>query len=164
MGLAAASLQPDLTRPAPSGDALPPTGGWDEHRVDVVAQEVRPWGVGGPPMPRAGRADGASSSSSSAAATAAATDAVVVVRAAGWARDAGGGVVAAVELSWDGGRRYHPARIDVLAPDARWRFVWGEEPWQQAHGEPPDHEADLDGGVWKLRVADDSGNVAVVDL
>ena len=50
------------------------------------------------------------------------------------------------------------------APDARWSFVWGEEPWQQAHGEPPGDEADLDGGVWKLRVADDSGNAAVVDL
>ena len=80
------------------------------------------------------------------------------VRAAGWATDAGGGVVAAVEVSWDGAR-FHPAELRALAERAEWSFAWGQEAWQRAHGEPP--AASLS-KLW-LRLADDSGNLAVVE-
>ena len=87
-----------------------------------------------------------------------------VVRASGWATDSGGGVVASVEVSWDGGVRYHPASIDVLRAETTWSFVWGDDPWQLLHGDLPKKSV-LEGTeklVLTLRVSDDSGNLAVV--
>ncbi|EOD41902.1 hypothetical protein EMIHUDRAFT_95099 [Emiliania huxleyi CCMP1516] len=79
------------------------------------------------------------------------------VEASGWAADGGGGVVAAVEVSWDGSR-YHPAELETVDADAEWRFQWGALAWERAHGDPPPRELSR---VW-LRLTDDSGNSAVL--
>jgi hypothetical protein len=84
-----------------------------------------------------------------------------VVTAAGWATDSGGGVVASVEVSWDG-ERYHPARLEALVAKARWTFVWGDEPWQRLHGAPPDAAVQRTKKLF-LRIADDSGNQRVLE-
>jgi hypothetical protein len=89
-----------------------------------------------------------------------------VVRASGWATDSGGGVVASVEVSWDGGVRYHPASIDILRAETTWSFVWGDDPWQLLHGDLPKKSV-LEGQeklALVLRVSDDSGNLAVVHV
>ena len=80
-----------------------------------------------------------------------------VLRADGWARDRGGGVVASVEVRWEGGR-WHAATLERVAAEARWTFDWGDEAWHKLH---------TDGDVAKaamgleLRVSDDSHNVGL---
>lgn len=135
MGLSPATLQPSLTMPTPSEDSTPPIGGVSEHST-VVGKSID-IGDGMGMLPN------------------------VVVKASGWATDYGGGVVASVEVSWDGGRRYHPARLEALAAEARWTFVWGEARWEHVHGDPPDGEA---GSALSLRIADDSGNLRVINV
>ena len=60
----------------------------------------------------------------------------------GTATDTGGGVVAGVEVSTDGGTTWHPAR--PARPS--WTYTW------VAHGSPT--------ATIKVRATDDSGNIA----
>lgn len=75
--------------------------------------------------------------------------------ASGWAA-ARRGVVASVEVSWDGGGRWHPATLPRMDRQVRWSFLWGDQPWHVLHGAPPEPGAGL-----SVRVADDAGNVMV---
>ena len=73
------------------------------------------------------------------------------------------GVVAAVEVSWDGGRRWHAATLAQLLSDgAKWHVTWGDAPWHALHGSlptPPTADDASQGGVTVLvRATDDSGN------
>jgi len=73
------------------------------------------------------------------------------------------GVVAAVEVSWDGGRRWHAATLAQLLSDgAKWHVTWGDAPWHALHGSlptPPTADDARQGGVTVLvRATDDSGN------
>lgn len=71
--------------------------------------------------------------------------------------DDDGGVVASVEISWDGGGRWHPAELEGLRASTRWTLHWGGENWQRTHGRlPPPPEA-RHTPLW-LRLSDDSGN------
>ena len=87
------------------------------------------------------------------------------VLAAGWAMDGGDGVVASVELSWDGlppdaeGKRWHPVSLGRLGEAIMWRFEWGDG-WQRELGSAPPRGARSE--LW-LRVADDSGNIGLSD-
>jgi len=82
-----------------------------------------------------------------------------VVRVAGKAADAGGGVVASVEVSWDGaGARWHAATLEALvAEEARWALAWGDEEWHALHGVLPASAEGSDVPIL-VRVTDDSGN------
>lgn len=86
-----------------------------------------------------------------------------LVRVTGRAADAGGGVVASVEVSWDGGgARWHAASLEALvAEGARWQLTWGDELWHALHGAlpPTSAEAEDDDVPILVRVTDDSGNV-----
>ena len=79
-----------------------------------------------------------------------------VLRADGWARDKGG-VVASVEVRWEGGR-WHAATLERVAAEARWTFDWGDEGWHALHTEGDVAKAAM--GL-ELRVSDDSHNVGL---
>jgi len=83
------------------------------------------------------------------------------VRVTGRAADAGGGVVASVEVSWDGGgARWHAASLEALvAEGSRWHLTWGDEAWHALHGALPLTSAEEDDVPIRVRVTDDSGNV-----
>lgn len=81
----------------------------------------------------------------------------------GWAAD-DGGVVASVEVSWQGGEpssRWHPAEIEQLGARVHWSLGWGTQRWELLHGEPPGWRGEGARRPLWLRVADDSGNQAV---
>lgn len=139
MGVLPSSLEDGLVYPTPSNDATPPRGG-------VTRGKER----------RQGRGDGANLAEAELRDDGS-------VRATGWAADEGGGVVGSVEVSWDGGQRYHPAELRVLSNDTSWTLEWGAEPWQRAHGYAPISDADGHLSKLWLRIADDSGNLAVVE-
>ena len=80
-----------------------------------------------------------------------------VLRADGWARDRGGGVVASVEVRWEGGR-WHAATLERVAAEARWSFDWGDEAWHKLHTVGDVAKAAM--GL-ELRVSDDSHNVGL---
>ena len=63
----------------------------------------------------------------------------------GTATDGGGGVVAGVEVSTDGGTTWHPAGIGAAAGNVNWSYTW------IAHGSPTT--------TIRSRAVDDSGNV-----
>jgi hypothetical protein len=92
-----------------------------------------------------------------------------VVRVAGKAADAasqdesGRGVVAAVEVSWDGaGARWHAATLErLVAQEARWQLTWGDEPWHALHGALPSPPAGGGDVPIRVRATDDSGNSGV---
>lgn len=67
----------------------------------------------------------------------------------GVARDAGGGVVAAVEMSTNGGLNWHPATIEALLPETTFHYT---------EVVSDDEAARL---VIECRAADDSGNLEV---
>ena len=83
------------------------------------------------------------------------------MRVTGHAADAGGGVVASVEVSWDGGgARWHAASLEALvAEGSRWHLTWGDEAWHALHGALPLTSAEEDDVPIRVRVTDDSGNV-----
>ena len=87
------------------------------------------------------------------------------VLATGWAMDGGGGVIASVELSWDGlppdaeGKRWHPTSLERLEKAVTWTFEWGDG-WQRQLGRAPPHGHGAKSKLW-LRIADDSGNLGL---
>mmetsp|Transcript_47866 Transcript_47866/g.118531 ORF Transcript_47866/g.118531 Transcript_47866/m.118531 type:complete len:94 (+) Transcript_47866:171-452(+) len=84
-----------------------------------------------------------------------------MVNASGWAEDEGG-VVASVEVGWkvaSGEEQWHPARLERLASVTRWSFAWGHDAWQLKHGQLPESR---DTPI-RLRIADDSGNLALIE-
>jgi hypothetical protein len=67
------------------------------------------------------------------------------VTISGTATDSGGGVVAGVEVSVDGGKTWHPAALVKAATTANWSFTWTP--------------ANPGGYVIQTRAVDDSGNI-----
>jgi hypothetical protein len=98
----------DLTRPAPSEDAAPPTAA-----VLAAARLV------------AAAATGDKSDEAK----------VMLIEASGTAVDGGGGCVASVEVSWKA-EEWHPADIAAVGPAVAWSLRWGL-PWQRLHGAAP---------------------------
>ena len=122
MGVRPSTPQPELHLTAPSDDSSPP-------RVCGTARRT-PRGLSSEGA-REETADGGALADGSAASL------------QGWSEDVGGGVVAAVEVSLDGGVTWRAASVEPASGD-----------WSLSDGAP--HE----GGTVRVRAADDSGNLS----
>ena len=150
-GVRPRSLEPALSSHArhlrPSSDDEPPVvydvnGYFSAHR-GVIVVEGRASDVGGSDTGGGGDGDGGGGG--------------------GGGGERRAGVVAAVEVSWDGGTRWHAATIAQLLTDgAKWSLTWGHAPWHALHGNlpaPPSADDARSGGVAVVvRATDDSGN------